>query len=94
MSFVFTKRAKGGDPLTNSESTATNDEKKDDVSGKINILDVFANDKRERMTVVFHAILAPQFNFNQEEGDHVVMRFGGPAFKNFGVNILEMKPLR
>ena len=91
---VFTTSDKGGGSVSRSKSTGAKDEGKVKYQSQVNILDIFENDKRERMTVVFHAILAPQFDFNQEKGDQVVMRFGGPAFKSFEINILEMKPLR
>lgn len=60
----------------------------------MNILDVFANDNRAKMTIVFHAVLAPQFKFNQSNGDRVFVRLDGAVFYNFKVNILEMKPVR
>lgn len=68
-------------------------EKKNNVPGRVNIIDVFAKDRKERMTIVFHAVLAPHFGFNLKDGDQVFMRFGGAAFRDFVVNILEMKPV-
>lgn len=85
------------DPLTRTESDSVTEVERDEdsnVPGRVNILDVFEKDKGERMTVVFHAVLAPHFKFNQSDGDQVLMRFGGAPFKDFNLNILEMKPVR
>ena len=84
------------DPLLRPQSTARSEGQTDTdaVRGRVNLLDIFKDDHRPKMTVVFHAILAPHFKFNQKNGDQVFMRFGGGAFYNFNVNILEMKPVR
>ena len=61
------------------------------MAKKRNSQGYFANDNRESMTVVFHAVLAPYFKFEKTKGDKVVMRFGGPAFGHFGEDIIEMQ---
>ena len=46
------------------------------------------------MTVVFHAVLAPHFKFEANEGDRIYMRFGGVWFGDFNENVVEVKPER
>ena len=65
----------------------------DTAPGKVNVRDVFKGDQRAKMTVVFRAILAPHFKYEQKNGDGVFMRFGGAPFYDFKINIVEMKPV-
>ncbi|KAJ7355102.1 hypothetical protein OS493_027891 [Desmophyllum pertusum] len=54
----------------------------------------FAKDKRKKMTVVFHAVLAPHFKFEKNQGDRIFMRFGGVAFGEFHDDVVEVHPER
>lgn len=49
---------------------------------------------KDKMTVIFHAVLAPHFNFEENKGDRIFMRFGGVQFGNFNRDIVELKPER
>ena len=52
----------------------------------------FAKDQGKKMTVVFHAVLAPHFKYEETEGDRIFMRFGGVAFGDFNDNVVEVHP--
>lgn len=52
----------------------------------------FAKYNGKKMTVVFHAVLAPHFKFEKSQGDRIFMRFGGYAFGNFNDNVVEVHP--
>ena len=52
----------------------------------------FKNYKGAKMTVVFHAVLAPHFKFEANEGDRIFMRFGGIMFGSFLENVVEVYP--
>jgi len=52
----------------------------------------FAKDQGKKMTVVFHAVLAPHFKFEESQGDRIFMRFGGVAFGDFNDNVVEVHP--
>ena len=54
----------------------------------------FGEDKRKKMTVFFHAVLAPHFKFEADQGDRIFMRFGGPAFGDWKVDVVEVHPER
>ena len=43
-----------------------------------------------KMTVVFHAVLAPHFKFEPNLGDKIYMRFGGELFGDFLDNVVEV----
>ena len=43
-----------------------------------------------KMTVVFHAVLAPHFEFEPNLGDKIYMRFGGEMFGDFLDNVVEV----
>ena len=43
-----------------------------------------------KMTVVFHAVLAPHFNLEPNLGDQIYMRFGGEMFGCFLENVVEV----
>lgn len=49
---------------------------------------------KDKMTIIFHAVLAPHFGFEGNLGDRIFMRFGGLQFGNFLSNVLELKPVR
>lgn len=49
---------------------------------------------KDKMTVIFHAVLAPHFSFEENLGDRIFMRFGGLQFGNFNSNVVELKPVR
>lgn len=46
------------------------------------------------MTVVFHAVLSPDFKLEPSQGDKIFMRFGGPAFGRFNDDVVEVQPER
>ena len=46
------------------------------------------------MTVVFHAVLSPDFKFEMDQGDKIFIRFGGVAFGKFDDNVVEMQTER
>ena len=48
----------------------------------------------DKMTVIFHAVLAPHFNFEEDQGDRIVMRFDGVEFGNFNEDVVALKPER
>lgn len=54
----------------------------------------FAKSREKKMTIVFHAVLAPHFKFEKNQGDRIYMRFGGPAFGRFNDNVVEVHPER
>ena len=54
----------------------------------------FANSREKKMTIVFHAVLAPHFKFEKNQGDRIFMRFGGVAFGSFNENVVEVHPER
>ncbi|XP_068691943.1 dentin sialophosphoprotein-like isoform X2 [Montipora foliosa] len=53
----------------------------------------FWNDNGKKMTVIFHAVLAPHFKFEADQGDRIFMRFG-PPFGNWKVDVVEVHPER
>ena len=53
-----------------------------------------ASKYENQMTIVFHAVLAPHFNFEMEHGDKIFMRFGGVLFGEFMENVVQVHPLR
>ena len=53
-----------------------------------------AKHRGSKMTVVFHAVLSPDFNFDASQGDKIFMRFGGVLFGNFNENLIEVHPER
>ena len=55
-------------------------------------LEYFKTCKGDKMTVVFHAVLAPHFKFMASEGDRIFMRFGGLEFGSFRENVAEVYP--
>lgn len=54
----------------------------------------FAKCKKSKMTVFFHAVLAPNFKFDAQQGDRIFMRFGAPAFGDFKTDVVEVYPER
>lgn len=54
----------------------------------------FGPDRKDKMTIIFHAVLAPHFNFEGNLGDRIFVRFGGLQFGTFNKNVLELKPIR
>ena len=54
----------------------------------------FGDGKRNKMTVIFHAVLAPHFKFEESQGDKIFMRFGGAAFGEFLDDVVEVHPER
>lgn len=68
----------------NCESTKEPNERKD----------YFANYNGSKMTVVFHAVLSPNFKCDRGQGDKIFMRFAGVRFGNFSDNVVEVYPER
>lgn len=56
--------------------------------------DYFSEIKEKKMTVFFHAVLAPHFKFEESEGDRIFMRVGGVPFGQFLKNVVEVFPER
>ena len=54
----------------------------------------FGSGFKDKMTVIFHAVLAPHFRFEENHGDKIFMRIGGLEFGEFNCNVLELKPVR
>ena len=55
-------------------------------------LEYFGKVKGDKMTVIFHAVLAPYFKFEASQGDRIFMRFGGAPFGYFADNVVEVYP--
>lgn len=49
---------------------------------------------KDKMTVIFHALLAPHFSFEESCGDKIFMRFDGLEFGKFNKNVVEVKAVR
>ena len=49
---------------------------------------------KNKMTIVFHAVLASHFKFEKKHGDRIVMRFQGDNFGNFNDDVVEVQPVR
>ena len=49
---------------------------------------------KNKMTIVFHAVLAPHLKFEVECGDRLYVRFEGWTFGYFNDNVIEVHPLR
>ena len=54
----------------------------------------FGPDCKDNMTIIFHAVLAPHFCFEGNNGDRIFMRIGGLKFGGFNKDVLELKPVR
>ena len=98
-------KGKGGGFGTNQpgdgddhEQTHNNEE--NDFGGKNNQTssemkkEYFEYYKGDKMTVVFHAVLAPHFKFEPNLGDKIYMRFGGAMFGDFLDDVVEVVPQR
>ena len=57
-------------------------------------LKYFGKCEGNKLTVIFHAVLAPHFKFEASQGDRIFMRFGGAAFGNFNEDVVEVFPER
>lgn len=69
---------------------ASRDSKKEPEENK----EYLAKYKGSKMTVIFHAVLSPNFNFDARKGDKIFMRFGGVRFGDFNKNVVEVHPER
>lgn len=54
----------------------------------------FGKIMEKKMTVIFHAVLAPHFKFEESQCDRIFMRFGGVRFGRFQDNVVEVFPER
>lgn len=84
------QKSKGKEASKENEKKAQekiNKEKSTDFEG-------FGPACKDKMTVIFHAVLAPHFSFEEDHGDKIFMRFGGLQFGKFNSNVLELKPVR
>ncbi|CAH3029473.1 unnamed protein product, partial [Porites evermanni] len=75
----------------NKEGNENRTSGEDDHDSRDNT-EYFATYKKSKMTVFFHAVLAPHFKFDAQQGDRIFMRFGGPVFGKFNENIVEVFP--
>ena len=57
-------------------------------------LEYFGKNSKNKMTIVFHAVLAPHFKFEPTQGDRIFIRFGGVLFGRFNDNVVEVFPER
>ena len=57
------------------------------------IVDLFKGDN-DKMTVVFHSLLAPHFKYESTEGDRICMRFGGVRLGKFDKDLVELQQVR
>ena len=69
----------------NSENSAKNNGTSSEMKKEY-----FARCKGNKMTIVFHAVLAPHFKFEPNLGDKIYMRFGGTMFGDFDDNVVEV----
>lgn len=89
------------------EENLKSDIKKNSGHDTSSVEDVMGNSKKEdkrkeyfpsykgkKMTVVFHAVLAPHFKFEKSQGDRLYMRFGEPALGDFQEDVVEVFPQR
>lgn len=74
----------------NDDRNARCDSKKEPNGRK----DYFASYNGSKMTVVFHAVLSPNFKCDSSQGDRIFMRFGGVRFGKFLDNVVEVYPER
>ena len=68
---------------------STGREKSNETSSQMK-KEYFEHYKGNKMTVVFHAVLAPHFKFEPNLGDKIYMRFGGVMFGYFLDNVVEV----
>ena len=54
----------------------------------------FGKIMEKKMTVIFHAVLAPHFKFEESQCDRIFMRLGGVRFGRFQDNVVEVFPER
>ena len=64
-------------------------QKNNETSSKME-KEYFEDYNGNKMTVVFHAVLAPHFKFDPNLGDKIYMRFGGEMFGHFKDNVVEV----
>lgn len=98
------QKRKSGNPAATDQEQPNNDEKVEHspmsfgVDHKSNNTEenpnqeYFKEFKGDKMTVIFHAVLAPHFKFEASQGDRIFMRFGGVAFGKFDDNVVEVYP--
>ena len=77
------------DDVKKNKQPVTKDELPRDPSGYFD-----ASKSENQMTIVFHAVLSPDFNFEEDHGDKIFMRLGGVPFDEFRKNIVQVHPLR
>ena len=81
-----------GDDHEHTHDNEENDSglaKNNETSSKME-KEYFEDYNGNKMTVVFHAVLAPHFKFDPNLGDKIYMRFGGEMFGHFKDNVLEV----
>ena len=81
-----------GDDHEHSHDNEENDSglaKNNETSSKMK-RECFEENNGNKMTVVFHAVLAPHFKFEPNLGDKIYMRFGGKMFGDFQDNVVEV----
>ena len=94
------KKNEKDQPSSNKQQQSKSKEEKDnrtsdkDVQDNTDNTEYFAKNKKSKMTVFFHAVLAPNFKFDAQQGDRIFMRFGGPLFGDFKTDVVEVYPER
>ena len=87
-----TTRPVDGDDHEHPRGNEENDSglaKNNETSSKME-KEYFEDYNGNKMTVVFHAVLAPHFKFEPNLGDKIYMRFGGEKFGDFQDNVVEV----
>ena len=90
-------------PVDGDDHEQTHDNEENDFGGKNSIgrpknnetsskmkNEYFEDYNGNKMTVVFHAVIAPHFKFEPNLGDKIYMRFGGEMFGDFRDNLVEV----
>ena len=79
-----------GDPANNNEEPATVKKPPSNEGNLGSPLEYFSDPRnKNKMTIVFHAVLAPHFKF-QKEHDKIYMRFEGAVFEDFNADVVEL----
>ena len=83
-------RSADGDPAYNNEEPATM-KKPPSSEGNLGSPSEYFSDPchKNKMTIVFHAVLAPHFEF-QNGRDRIYMRFEGAIFEDFNADVVEL----
>lgn len=84
------QKSKGKEASKENKRTA-----QDEINNeKSTAFEGFGPDCKDKMTIIFHAVLAPHFHFDRNHGDRIFMRIGGLKFGDFNYDVLELRPVR